>query len=128
MVRRSAFREILKRRQSSHSAIQTIAAWVDAGAPEGDPQAAPKPVDWVDGWKIGRPDVVFEMPTAFAVPVSGVLPLKYVIVPTNFKRDTWIRLAEARAGDREHTHHLVVSTRDPGSPWLRNEPSAYLSD
>jgi len=104
------------------SDIQTIVAWVDAGAPEGDPETAPKPVKWIDGWKIGQPDIVFEMPTAFEIPASGTLPYEYVIVPTNFKQDTWVRLAEARPEDREHTHHMVISIREPGSPWLRREP------
>jgi hypothetical protein len=63
------------------------------------------------------------MPSDFEIPAAGVLPYEYVIVPTNFKHDTWGRLAEARAGDREHTHHLVISVRELGSPWLRNEPA-----
>ena len=104
------------------SAIQTISAWVDAGSPEGDPNDAPKPVEWVNGWKIGVPDVMFEMPAEFEIPASGTLDYRYVIVPTNFKRDTWVRLAEARPSDRVHLHHMVVSIREAGSPWMRREP------
>jgi hypothetical protein len=96
-------------------AIQTISAWVDAGAPEGDSKDAPKPVAWVTGWKIGAPDVVFEMPKELEIPASGTLGYQFVTVPTNFKEDTWVQLAEVRAGDREHTHHIVVSVRDPGT-------------
>ena len=103
--------------------IQTITAWVDAGAPAGDPKDAPKPVHWVEGWTIGRPQIVFEMPVAFDVPVSGVLPYQYVIVPTHFKHDTWVHLAEVRAGDLVHTHHIVVSVREPGSGWLAGYPT-----
>ena len=109
-------------RSLSTADIQTIAAWADAGAPAGDPKDAPKPVHWVDGWTIGRPEIVFEMPSAFNIPVSGVIPYQYVIVPTHFKSDTWVRLAEVRAGDRAHTHHIVVSVREPGSKWLATEP------
>jgi hypothetical protein len=76
----------------------------------------------VEGWTIGKPEVVFEVPTAFNVPASGVIPYQYVIVPTHFTKDTWIHLAEVRAGDRAHTHHIVVSLRDPGSTWLAGEP------
>ncbi len=97
------------------SEIGTISSWVDGGAPEGDPKDAPKPVAWVDGWNIGAPDVVFEMPREVEIPASGTLGYRYVSVPTNFKEDTWVRLAEVRAGDREHTHHIVVSVREPGS-------------
>jgi hypothetical protein len=104
------------------SAIQTISAWVDGGTPEGDPRDAPEPVQWTNGWKIGKPEVILEMPVEFEIPVAGTLSYEYVIVPTNFKEDTWVRLAEVRASDRAHTHHIVVSIREPGSPWMRREP------
>src|ERR1700681_184995 len=30
--------------------VRTLAAWVDAGAPEGDPKDKPAPIEWRDGW------------------------------------------------------------------------------
>jgi hypothetical protein len=95
-------------------AIETISAWVDGGAPAGDRNDGGKPVEWVNGWTIGAPDVVIEMPREIEIPGSGTLGYKYVTVPTNFKEDTWVRLAEVRAGDREHTHHILVTIREPG--------------
>ena len=109
-------------RSLSTEDIRTITAWSDAGAPAGDPKDAPKPVHWIEGWTIGHPEIVFEMPAAFNVPASGVVPYQYVIIPTHFTKDTWIRMAEVRAGDRVHTHHIVVSVREPGSNWLAGEP------
>src|SRR5215471_13325082 len=44
--------------------IATISAWVDAGAPQGDPKDMPAPKDWSDdtGWQLakvyGQPDLV----------------------------------------------------------------------
>lgn len=99
----------------SDQEIATISAWVDHGAPQGNPKDAPKPVAWVNGWKIGEPEIVIEMPSELEIPASGVLGYRYVTVPTNFKADTWVRLAEVRPGDREHTHHIVVSVLEPGS-------------
>lgn len=110
-------------RSLSNQDIQTILAWIDAGAPAGDATDAPAPVHWIDGWAAGRPDIVFEMPTSFNVPGSGVVPYQYVIIPTHFEQDTWVRVAEVRAGDRAHTHHIVVSMREPGSKWLRGAPA-----
>src|SRR6187455_3877532 len=38
--------------------IDTIAKWVDGGAPQGDAKDAPPPIEWSsDGWQI-KPDVV----------------------------------------------------------------------
>ena len=109
-------------RSLSDAEIRTITDWVDAGAPAGNPTQAPKPKHWVAGWTIGTPEIVLEMPSAFNVPASGVIPYQYVIVPTGFKQDTWVHLAEVRAGDRTHTHHIVVSVREPGSGWLADKP------
>jgi hypothetical protein len=106
----------------TEAAIETITQWVDAGAPEGDSKDAPPPVKWIDGWQIGTPDIVIQMPTEFEIPTSGTLDYHYVIVPTNFKEDTWVQLAEARPSDREHLHHMEVSIREPGSLWMRKEP------
>lgn len=109
-------------RSLSERDIKTIADWVRDGAPAGEVKDAPKPVHWVEGWTIGQPELVFETPSSFNVPVSGVVPYQYEIVPTHFTKDTWVRLAEVRPGDHAHTHHIVVSVREPGSRWLANEP------
>lgn len=106
----------------SDAEIMTITRWIDEGAPAGDPNEAPKAQSWVKGWRIGRPDAVFEMPVAYNIPVSGTLAYRYAIVPTHFKHDRWVRLAEVIPEDHEHTHHIVVFVRAPGSPWFRNEP------
>src|SRR6266851_4602469 len=47
-------------RSLSEAELKTLVAWVDAGAQAGDPKDAPKPVEWTEGWVIGKPDVVFQ--------------------------------------------------------------------
>ena len=99
----------------SDAEIRTIADWVDHGAPQGDPRDAPQPLTFVEGWRIGAPDVIIEMPESFDIPASGVLPYQMIRVPTNFKQDRWVQFAEVRAGDREHTHHIVAGVLAPGA-------------
>ena len=41
---------------------RTIAAWVAAGAPEGDPRDLPEPAQYVEGWRIPAPDLVIALP------------------------------------------------------------------
>lgn len=109
-------------RSLSQAEIDTIVAWVDTGAKEGDPKDAPKPREFVTGWTIGKPDQVFEMPTAVDIPASGVVDYTYMIIPTNFKQDMWVQAAEARAGARQEMHHVIAFLRPPGSQWFRDEP------
>ncbi len=102
--------------------IDTLVAWVDKGAKEGNKKDAPKPVEWAEGWQIGKPDAVFEVPTAFNVPTSGTIDYQYVRVPTNFTEDKYVQFAEAVPSDREHTHHIIAFIRDPRSPWMKDAP------
>jgi hypothetical protein len=76
----------------SHSDIDTLVAWVDAGAPLGDPKDMPPPRHFVEGWTIPKPDIVFQLPKSFPVPATGVLEYQYVIIPTGFTEDTWVEL------------------------------------
>ena len=53
--------------------LDTLISWVDTGAKAGNPKDAPSPIKFVEGWTIGKPDVVFEMPKPFHIPASGTL-------------------------------------------------------
>jgi len=104
----------------SQKEIDTIVAWADAGAPEGDLKDLPAPVSFTEGWQIPKPDVVFELPNAVNVPASGTIEYQYVIVPTGFTTDRWVRFAEARPGNRALVHHIIAFIREPGSKWMKD--------
>jgi hypothetical protein len=107
-------------RSLSPAEIETIAAWADTGAKEGDPKDAPKPVEFTEGWGIGKPDWVVEMPAAFHIPAAGTVDYQYFVVPTGFHEDKYVRMAEARPGNRALVHHIIAFVREPGSPWLKD--------
>ena len=102
--------------------IDTLVRWADGGATAGDPKDAPPPRQFADGWNIGTPDVVLEMPQAYDVPARGTIDYTYVIVPTGFKEDTWITAAEVRPGNRAVMHHATIFMRPRESTWLRKYP------
>ena len=110
-------------RRMSESEIATLAAWVDAGAPEGRAKDAPPPRVFAEGWMIGKPDVVYEMPEEADVPASGTIEYTYFIVPTGFTEDKWVQFAESRPGNRALVHHIIVYSREPGSKWLAGYPA-----
>lgn len=102
--------------------IDTLVRWVDTGAKEGDVKDAPKPVQFVQGWNIGKPDLVVEVPKPFVVPATGTIDYTYYVLPLNLKEDTWITAAEVRPGNREVMHHVIAFVRPPGAKWLQNAP------
>lgn len=62
-------------RSLTKAEIDTIVAWANAGAPQGDPKDLPPPRQFVEGWTIPKPDVTFQLPKPFSVPESGVLDI-----------------------------------------------------
>ena len=106
----------------SQEQIDTLTAWANGGAPEGNPKDAPPPRVWPQGWNIATPDAVFAMPKAFPIPAASAVPYQYIIVPTHFSEDKWIQQVEVRPGARASVHHAVVYIREPGSKWLADQP------
>jgi hypothetical protein len=102
--------------------ISTLSAWADNGAPAGDPQKAPAPRHWIEGWNITEPDVVVKMAQPVAIPGSGDVEYTYEIVPSGFAEDRWVQMSELKPSSREHVHHAVVYIRPPESDWLRGAP------
>jgi hypothetical protein len=115
------FQKFSNDRSLSEADVKTLVAWADNGAPEGNAKDAPQPVHWVEGWSIGQLDAVIEMPQAFEVPASGTIEYQYVIIPTGFTEDKWVKLAEVRPGDRSVVHHVIAFIRPKGSKWLAGE-------
>ena len=93
--------------------IEWINTWVKNGAPLGDENDMPEPPEFVEGWRIGEPDVVIPMTNkAYRVPATGVVPYKHFVVDTGFKEDKWISAAECRIGNRAVVHHIIVAVHD----------------
>jgi len=102
-------------RRLSQKEIDTIAAWVDAGAPKGNDHDLPSQPKFEQGWSIGKPDAVISLDQAVAVPAEGVIPYKYLTVQTNFTEDKWVQAAEIRPGNRKVVHHVIIFVQEPGN-------------
>lgn len=93
----------------------TLLAWVNQRCPEGNSADSPMPQSWPDGWTIGTPDIVLEIPEATAIPARGTMPYVHVTVPTCFAADVWVQAAEARPGNPSVVHHILVFAVPPGA-------------
>src|SRR5207245_2774543 len=100
-------------RRMTQAEIDTIAKWAASGAPEGKPQDLPKLPEFVEGWNIGRPDLVVSLLEEVDVPAEGIVPYKYYKVPSNFTEDRWVEAAEIRVGNRALVHHVIVFIQEP---------------
>jgi len=102
------------RRLSSRD-VDTINAWVEEGAPEGDAADAPPPLIFTDNWKIGKPDLILELPVDFEVPANGTIEYTWFATDMHLSEDKWIEKLEIRPGDRTVVHHALAFTRPPGA-------------
>ena len=96
--------------------IDTIARWVDGGAPKGDDKDLPVLPPFAEGWTIGKPDAVFTMEEEFPIPAEGAIPYQYLRVPTHLTEDKWIQAIEIRPGAAAQVHHVIAFTQPAGSP------------
>lgn len=103
---------------------QLIYKWVAAGAPEGNPQDLPKPVQYAGSWMTpGGPDKIFYMTEEpVDVKAEGTEPYRYYTVDTDFDEDKWVQVAECMPGNRGVVHHMIVFMR-PGDAGLMGQES-----
>ena len=91
----------------------TLLRWANNGAPKGDDNDLPPIPKYVDGWTLGQPDAVIQMPVDYKVPADGFVEYEYFEMPTNFTEDKWIQGIEVRPGARAVVHHVIVTARPP---------------
>ena len=114
----------------SEREIETIARWVDAGAPQGNPADLPPAPARRDAhaWTIGTPDLVVTSPALDIKPVAADFMKDVGPVPTGLQEDRYIRSIEVREVTRGKggapgqknlnyflVHHATITVADPGA-------------
>jgi hypothetical protein len=110
----------------SEAEIETLTAWADKGAIEGDAKDKPAPVEFAEGWTIGTPDIVVTMPKDVEIPATGIIDQSNVLVFAHFDKDVWVKAAEVRPGNPRAVHHMKAWIRPPNSTWMKDAPEGVL--
>jgi len=104
-------------RSLSDDEIQTIVAWVDAGAPRGNPadMPAPRQFDDSDRWHIGKPDLVVSLPAKQTISAEGADWWADFVADTGLAEDRYIKAVEAKPGPgaARVVHHAVTYVVSP---------------
>ena len=95
----------------SDGEIAMVAAWVDNGAPRGDPADMPPPRVFPDAasWQIGEPDLIVRYPTV-PVPAEGPDMFGSVYSPLEIEADRYIQAIQHRPvgeGSTRVVHHAL---------------------
>jgi hypothetical protein len=100
-------------RSLSPAQIDTIARWVDGGAPKGNDADLPPMPTFAEGWTAGRePDAILEMPVEFSIPAEGELGVQMFYSKVPWSEDRFAETLEIRPGNRGVVHHAGVFVVD----------------
>ena len=103
------FGDFADERRLTDDQIDVFGRWLKAGMPRGDLSKLPSLPQFTDGWQLGTPDLILEMPAAFNVPAEGPDIYRNFVLPTGLADDTWIRAVEFRPSARKVVHHALFS-------------------
>ena len=107
----------------SDDEIAMVSAWVDNGAPLGDPADMPPPVDFPDAseWQIGEPDLVVQYP-AYEMPAEGPDLFGAFYTDLDLDEDRYIRAIQTRPANdpsRRVVHHALSFAVHPDEEQMR---------
>jgi peroxiredoxin/mono/diheme cytochrome c family protein len=94
-------------RKLTDKEIATLAAWVDSGMPEGDPKDAPKPPEFHDGWRMGKPDIIITPSEDFRLAATGDDLFRVFVIPTGLTENVWVRGYDVKPGNPRIVHHTL---------------------
>ena len=109
----------------SNAEINLIQRWVEQGEVEGDPADLPATPRFVEGWRLGEPDLVLTANKPLTLPPSGSDTYWNFIFPVPIQETRWVKAVEIRPGDKRYVHHANILVDRAGSSRKREaEPGA----
>jgi Tfp pilus assembly protein PilF len=96
--------DFLGDRRLTDAEIQTFADWVKTGAPRGEAIHLPPAPEFVDGWRLGKPDLDLETP-AYTLAADGGDQFRNFVIPIGIAGPQWVESIELRPTNPRATHH-----------------------
>ena len=105
------FGQFRNARALTQAQIDTIVAWADGGAPQGDGRPPPPPRFQDAGWRMNRPpDLVLELPFGeYELPPQGEVQTFTVWLKLPLRDDRFVQAIEIRPSHRGAVHHSSLS-------------------
>lgn len=95
-------------RRLTEEEIARLRRWAEAGAPEGDSLAAPKPPELSSGWQLGEPDLVVAMQAPFLLAADGPDVFRNFVLPVALSAGRYVEAIELRADNPRVIHHATI--------------------
>lgn len=109
----------------SDAEIKLIASWVEQGEAEGNPKDLPAAPKYVEGWRLGKPDLILTATKPLVLPPQGTDTYWNFIFPVPINESRWVKAIEIRPGDKRYVHHANILVDRAGASRKREaEPGA----
>ncbi len=118
-------------RRLTDKEIQMITAWAKAGASAGDLSTVPPNPKFHNGWALGEPDHIVEMPVEYEIEPEGEDEYRHFIIPTNFDTDIYVQAVDVQPGNRKTVHHVIayLDTEGQGRKLAAQDPKpGYVTE
>jgi len=102
------FGDFIGSRRLSRTQLDLIATWLRTGMTAGDPATGPPSPSYTEGWQLGPPDLIVQVPKPFQLPAAGGDVFRNFVIPVHVDRATYVRAIELRPGDRKLLHHANI--------------------
>jgi tetratricopeptide (TPR) repeat protein len=100
--------EFAGERTLSTDAIGRIAQWSQEGCKEGSAGDLPPVPKWPEGWTLGTPDLVLELPEAYELAADGSDIYRNFVLSVPLEKPVYVRALEFNPGNPRVVHHAFV--------------------
>ena len=105
--------------------IDLIQTWVELGAIEGNPADLPSPPKFIEGWRLGTPDLILKADKPLILPPEGTDTYWNFIFRLPITETRWVKAIEIRPGDKCFVHHAnLMVDREASSRRREATPGA----
>jgi Flp pilus assembly protein TadD len=97
--------EFIGTRRLNPKQLALIADWVRTGAAEGAAVTVSALPTFSEGWQLGPPDLIVQVPQPFTLPAAAGDVFRNFVIPVDIPSTVFIRAIEIRPGERKLLHH-----------------------
>jgi hypothetical protein len=96
-------------RRLSDVEISLIEKWIASGAAEGNASDLPPKPEFEQGWTLGKPDLILEMPEPYMLSPEGKDSYRNFVLPIPISEKRYVAAYEFRPGGAKAIHHAFLT-------------------
>ena len=109
------FGNFIGERSLTSGQIEILSEWIASGTLEGTQEELPALPSFNDGWKLGDPDLVINLPSSYTLPAEGIDIFRNLVIPIPVSERRWVKAVELRPGNPQFVHHAIMAVDDTTS-------------